>query len=160
IYQDGNKTIPARAAADGARDGEDLITALARNPNTPRYLAGKLWRFFISEFRDPDPAWVNRIAAVYTQNQFEMRPVMREVLLSQQFWDPRSFWARYSWPVEFVVRALKDVGWTGFSAATTLTPLSNMGQALFEPPDVAGWDAGQTWFSTGAMLARMNFAST
>jgi hypothetical protein len=41
-----------------------------------------------------------------------------------------------------------------------LTPLSNMGQILFEPPDVSGWDAGQTWFSTSAMLARMNFASS
>jgi uncharacterized protein (DUF1800 family) len=32
--------------------------------------------------------------------------------------------------------------------------------ALYDPPDVSGWDAGQTWFSSGAMLARMNFAST
>jgi hypothetical protein len=40
-----------------------------------------------------------------------------------------------------------------------LTPLSNMGQILFEPPDVSGWDAGQTWFSTSAMLARQNFAA-
>ena len=55
---------------------------------------------------------------------------------------------------------MKDVGWTGFSVNDALTPLSNMGQILYEPPDVAGWDAGQTWFSTGAMLARMNFAST
>jgi hypothetical protein len=35
----------------------------------------------------------------------------------------------------------------------------NMGQVLFEPPDVAGWDLGTGWFSTGGMLARMNFAS-
>jgi hypothetical protein len=35
-----------------------------------------------------------------------------------------------------------------------------MGQTLFEPPDVAGWELGQGWFSTGAMLARTNFAST
>jgi len=35
-----------------------------------------------------------------------------------------------------------------------------MGQQLFEPPNVAGWDLGQSWFSTGAMLTRMNFAST
>jgi hypothetical protein len=55
---------------------------------------------------------------------------------------------------------MKEVGWTGFSVDTALTPLSNMGQILFEPPDVSGWDAGKTWFSTGAMLARMNFAST
>ncbi len=35
-----------------------------------------------------------------------------------------------------------------------------MGQELLEPPNVAGWVLGQSWFSTGAMLARMNFAST
>src|SRR5262249_21442282 len=141
-------------------EGMDLINGLAAHPNTARYLAGKLWRFFVSEFRDPDPAWVDRIASVYLQNRAEMRPVMREVLLSSQFWDQSAYWARYSWPVEFVVRALKDVGWSGFSAATAITPLSNMGQILYEPPDVSGWDAGTTWFSTGAMLARMNFAST
>ena len=89
-----------------------------------------------------------------------MKTVVREVLLSTQFWDSRSYFARYSWPVEFVVRAIKDVGWSGFSVNDALTPLANMGQILFEPPDVSGWDAGQTWFSTGAMLARMNFAAT
>src|SRR4029078_7679467 len=36
---------------------------------------------------------------------------------------------------------------------------ANMGQNLFDPPDVAGWDLGRSWFSTGSMLARMNFAS-
>ena len=34
-----------------------------------------------------------------------------------------------------------------------------MGQQLFEPPDVNGWELGPGWFSTGGMLARMNFAS-
>ena len=55
---------------------------------------------------------------------------------------------------------MKETGWTGFSVGNALTPLINMGQELFEPPDVAGWELGQSWFSTGAMLARMNFAST
>jgi hypothetical protein len=35
-----------------------------------------------------------------------------------------------------------------------------MGQQLFEPPDVAGWERGPAWFTTAAMLARMNFAAT
>jgi hypothetical protein len=61
--------------------------------------------------------------------------------------------------VEFVVRSMKETGWIGFSLGATLGPLSNMGQELFEPPSVAGWALGQTWFSTGAMLTRMNFAS-
>jgi len=62
--------------------------------------------------------------------------------------------------VEFAVRALKETGWVGFSLGSALTPLISMNQQLFEPPDVAGWSLGQSWFSTGAMLARMNFAST
>ena len=62
-------------------------------------------------------------------------------------------------PDEIVVRSIKEVGWTGFSVNDALTPLANMGQQLFEPPDVAGWELGPGWFSSGAMLARMNFAS-
>ena len=46
-----------------------------------------------------------------------------------------------------------------FRRTTRLTPLLNMGQQLFEPPDVNGWALGPAWFSTGGMLARMNFAS-
>ena len=76
------------------------------------------------------------------------------------FLDPTSWYTRYSWPVEFVVRAIREVGWEGFSVDTARTPLTNMGQTLFEPPDVAGWELGRGWFSTGAMLARMNFAAT
>ena len=47
----------------------------------------------------------------------------------------------------------------GFSLGNALTPLVNMGQQLFEPPDVNGWELGRGWFSTAGMLARMNFAA-
>jgi uncharacterized protein (DUF1800 family) len=160
IYPAGGRTIPARSAASGMQDGLDFLNGLAANPNTGRYLAGKLFRFFVSEFREPDPAFVNRVADVYLQSGYNMKSVMRAVLTSPEFWDSASYFARYSWPVEFVVRALKDIGWVGFSVDNALTPLSNMGQILYEPPDVAGWRAGETWFATGAMLSRMNFAST
>jgi uncharacterized protein (DUF1800 family) len=158
IYSNGSATIPSRSAADGMQDGIDLIDALAGSPNTARYLAGKLYRFFVSDFGDPDPAFVDRIASTYLQSRYDMRAVMREVLLSPQF--SSSVFRRYAWPVEFVVRAMKDIGWVGFSVNDALTPLANMGQTLFDPPDVAGWDSGQSWFSTGAMLARMNFGAT
>jgi uncharacterized protein (DUF1800 family) len=158
IYPDGGKTIAARAAGGGMQDGIDLINAMAGNPNTARYLAAKLYRFFVSEFTDPDPSFVDRIASVYLSSGFEMKQVVREVLLSPQF--VSSSFTRYAWPVEFVVRAMKDIGWVGFTVNDALTPLANMGQVLFEPPNVAGWSTGRPWFSTGAMLARMNFASS
>jgi uncharacterized protein (DUF1800 family) len=141
------------------QDGLDLISALAGNPNTARYLATKIYRFFVSEIGAPDAEFVNAIAAVYLRSGYDMKAVMREVLLSPQFWNPDTYFARFAWPVEYVVRALKDVGWSGFSVNDALTPLANMGQTLYEPPDVAGWRQGRAWFSTSAMLSRMNFAA-
>jgi hypothetical protein len=133
---------------------------LAQHPETARRLARKLWNFFVSEFEAPDPAFVESVASEYLRNGTEMRPVVRHVLRSQWFSHPDRWYARYSWPAEFVVRAIREVGWSGFSVDAARTPLTNMGQTLFEPPDVNGWELGSGWFATGAMLARMNFAST
>ena len=159
IYPDGGRRIPARSAAQGMDDGVDLINAVARHPETGPRLARKLYAFFVNEIEDPDQRLIDDLARTYYQSNYEMKPVVRRLLTSSQFRNPSSYFARYSWPVEFVVRALKEVGWAGFSVNDALTPLTNMGQQLFEPPDVNGWELGRGWFSSGAMLARMNFAA-
>ncbi|MEE8130974.1 MAG: DUF1800 domain-containing protein [Vicinamibacterales bacterium] len=160
IYPDGGKTISERPAASGMQDGIDFVNAVARHPETGPRLARKLYAFFVNELTDPDDALVQQLAATYYQTGFNMREVVRQLLRSAQFQNQSNHWARYSWPTEFVARLITEVGWTGFSAIQALTPLANMGQTLFEPPDVAGWPLGRGWFSTGTMLARMNFAST
>jgi uncharacterized protein (DUF1800 family) len=159
IYPDGGRRIPARSEAQGMQDGVDLIDAVARHPETGPRLVRKLYEYFVSEIEDPDEAFVQELARIYYQSGFEMKPVVRRLLTSPAFTDSRNRYARYSWPVEFVVRSLKEVGWAGFSVNDALTPLVNMGQQLFEPPDVNGWELGPGWFSSGAMLARMNFAA-
>jgi uncharacterized protein (DUF1800 family) len=160
IYTNGTRTIPARSESDGMQDGVDLITALAIHPETARRLARKFWNFFVSEIQQPDPSFVESTANVYLQNRTEIRPVVRHILTSQWFNNPSMRHARYSWPAEFVVRAIREVGWQGFSLDTVKSPLASMGQQLFEPPNVGGWPLGADWFSTGTMLARTNFAAT
>ncbi len=160
IYPAGGQTIPSRAAADGLQDGLDFMAALARHPETARRLARKMWNFFVSDRADAPSAFVEGAAEVYLRSDTEIRPVVDYVLRSPWFFDASSLYARYSWPVEFVARAVKETGWSGFSIDNARTPLANMGQTLFEPPDVNGWDLGVGWISTGAMLSRMNFAST
>ncbi len=156
IYPDGSRTIPARN--DGLQDGVDLINALARHPETGRRLARRLYAFFVSEVREAPEDFVAGVAAEYARG-FDMRAVMRVVLTSPHFTDSSARFARYSWPVEFVVRAIKETGWAGFSVNDALTPLANMGQTLYDPPDVSGWELGPSWFSSGRTLARMNFGS-
>ena len=160
IYADGTTVIPARPAADGMRDGLDFIAALARHPETARRLARKLWNFFVSDVVPPDPDFVGGAAQAYIQNDTDMRSVIAFVLRSRQFQNLGHAYSRYSWPVEFLVRSIKEVGWTGYSIDSARGSLTAMGQTLYEPPDVAGWELGQGWFSTGAMLARMNFAAS
>ena len=160
IYPDGSRTIPARAASGGMQDGLDLIAALARNPQTGKRLARKLYAFFVSELNPPDDFLINNLAQVYLSSGYNIGALVRALLLTRDFNSPSSYYTRYSWPAEFVVKALKEVGYAGFSVNTALGPMLNMGQQLFEPPDVAGWDLGTTWFSTGSMLARMNYAAT
>ena len=50
------------------------------------------------------------------------------------------------------------MGWNGFSVDTARTPMTNMGQTLFEPPDVAGSESGAGG-SPPARCYRMNFAA-
>jgi len=160
IYRDGSTTIPARASADGMQDGIDFITALATHPDTGRRLARKLWSYFVSEVVEPDEATLSGAASAYLQSGTSIASLVSFMLRSRQFQNPGNWHTRYSWPVEFVVRAVKEVGWAGFNVDTMRGPLTTMGQMLFEPPDVNGWELGPGWFTTGGMLARMNFAAS
>ena len=159
IYANGDKTIPARAAADGEQDGVDLINALATHPETARRLARKLWGFFVSEAVEPDEQFVAAVASTYLVNNTNMRATVRYILRSPWFQVQDAYYSRYSWPVEYVVKSIKEVGWNGYSINTARAALPAMGQSLFEPPDVAGWSLGTDWFGTSSMLARMNFAA-
>jgi uncharacterized protein (DUF1800 family) len=159
IYPDGGKIIPARAAANGEQDALDLVLALARHPATARRLATRLYKFFVNETANPDEALLAQMTNAYLGGNYTIKNVLRTLFTSPQFRDPANFYQRYSWPTEFVVKAIKETGWAGFSVQAALTPLTNMGQQLFEPPDVNGWETGPGWISTSSMLQRMNFAS-
>ena len=159
IYRDGSTTIPARAAADGMQDGIDFITALATHPETGRRLARKLWNFFVSEVVEPDESTLSAAAQRVPAERHAdriARPLHAAVAPVPKPWQ-LAHALQLAGRVR--VRAVKEVGWAGFSVDTLRAPLTAMGQTLFEPPDVNGWDLGPGWFTTGGMLARMNFAA-
>ena len=87
------------------------------HPETAKRLATKLYGFFVNETATPDPTLVNDLANTYLQNGTVIKPVLQRLFTSPQFQDASIFFTRYAWPVEFVVRSLKETGWTGFSVA-------------------------------------------
>lgn len=160
IYPNGGRTIPARAAAQGEQDALDFVLALVRHPATARRLATRLYKFFVNEIATPDEGLLSQMSNAYLGNNYNIKSMLRVLFLSPQFRDPSNFFQRYSWPAEYVIRSIKEVGWSGLSINSAITPMSNMGQQLYEPPDVNGWELGSGWIGTSSMLTRMNFAST
>ena len=160
IYPDGRRVIPARPAAQGEQDGLDLIAALARHPATAERIATKLWKFFINDVDAPDAGAVSQLAQTFLSSNGNIALTLQRLFRSDWFLGSANVYQRYSWPVEYVVRAIKETGWRGLSVDAAMTPLQNMGQQLYEPPDVNGWETGPGWFSTASMLSRMNFSST
>ncbi len=137
-------------------------SASLRSFAIPRRVAGwreSCTRFFVSEVDSRRTSGVNSIAGTFSDAASNMKrwsAVLRSPEFQRSVDILRALFLR-RWSSSSA--SLKEVGWTGFSVDDALTPLVNMGQQLFEPPDVNGWDRGRGWFSTGAMLARMNFAS-
>ena len=43
--------------------------------------------------------------------------------------------------------------------ATCVQFMSDLGQNLFEPPTVKGWEGGRLWINSATMLQRANFAA-
>ena len=160
ISPDGSRTIPARGESAGYQDGIDLINALAMHRKLRAGSRASSGASSSARFSRRTRPSLKASAGVYLQNRTEIRPVIRYILTSPWFTDPSAHFARFAWPVEYVTRAIKEVGWQNLSLDKVRSPMAAMGQLLYEPPNVAGWHLGVDWFSTGTMLARANFAAT
>ncbi len=140
----------------GDLDGNDVVKILTARPATARYLAKKLITFFACD--NPDPAFVEEIASVYVTGRFKIRPMLRAIFRHPVFLSEKSYHAKIKSPVELVVGTLKHLEIQNLDADLP-SMMSRMGQNIFNPPSVKGWDGGQAWVSTDSMMERFNFAA-
>ncbi|WP_457849413.1 DUF1800 family protein, partial [Staphylococcus aureus] len=68
----------------------------------------KLWREFVSF--TPDPQEVKRLAAIFRTGGYEMKPVLRALLLSPAFRDPANRAVLIKSPVELIVGSVRVLG--------------------------------------------------
>jgi uncharacterized protein (DUF1800 family) len=152
-HDDGRKTFLGRS---GDFDGSDIVEILFQQPAAARWFARKLIRFFV--YDDPEPELIEAFAAVIRKNDFNLQPALSLLLRSNVFYSSRAYRALVKSPVEFVVGLHRLCGIDTVHAAE-LGALGRMGQLLFRPPSVKGWDGGGAWLNSQSVLARENFAS-
>ncbi len=153
-HDDGEKTVLGET---GNWHAADICDILARHPATAKHITSKLHRFFVGS--EPSPSDSARLCKTYFESGFEIRAVVESILTSESFYAPAARNSKIKSPVEFTVMTLKTLGAPLSSARDLSGALSLMGQDLFNPPNVKGWNEGRDWINSRTLLARVNFAS-
>jgi uncharacterized protein (DUF1800 family) len=87
-----------------------------------------------------------------------MKALMRAVFLSPEFINNQSYRSLIKSPTEYMVSVLKALKAPQLSKLV-MDAHENMGQMLFDPPDVGGWPNNDSWISSNTVIARVNFAT-
>jgi uncharacterized protein (DUF1800 family) len=140
----------------GALNGDEIIDILVNKPACAQFIGRKLWRFFVED--EPSPQIVDAIASSIRAHNYEMRPVLREIFSSAEFYSDRVMRTQIKSPIQYLVQTSKLLETQLPSPIVTQNAMRQMGQILFAPPNVKGWDGGKTWISTSTLLFRYNFA--
>ncbi len=88
-----------------------------------------------------------------------MRPLLREILSSAEFYSDRVVGNQIKSPVQYIVQTSKTLDASLPAPIASQNAMRQMGQILFAPPNVKGWDGGKEWISTSTLLFRYNFAN-
>ena len=140
----------------GAFDGDDVIDILMEQPACAEFIVEKLWRFFVE---DKAPAKVvSALANRLRAENYEIRPVLRDIFSSAEFFSESAMHSHIKSPIEFIIQTVKLFESDLPPPKVTQNAMAQMGQLLFAPPNVKGWDGGRTWISPSTLFFRYNFA--
>ena len=152
----GEKTFLGQTGAFG---GQDVIDIIVRQPATARYIAGKLYNFFVAD--QPDQAAIALLAEEFSKTNGDIRAVMRCLFRSDFFASESVRLGRVKSPAELVGGTARLAGshrspeWTIVNLAMDV---NYMGQEMLNPPTVEGWHTGAEWIDTGNLVERINAA--
>jgi uncharacterized protein (DUF1800 family) len=152
LHDDGVKTIFGET---GKFTGDDVVTLLLKRSETAEFIVGKLWLEFVSP--QPNKTEVTRIAKIFRDANYEMKPMLRALLLSDEFWNETNRASLVKSPADLVIGSLRQFQFEVEDPAPFAVVMRQLGQDLFAPPNVKGWPGGEAWLNTTTLLARKGF---
>lgn len=143
----------------GLFDGEAIIDIIFEQPAVATFICGKLWKFFVNETIDAQA--VEALAKTFRESNYDLKPVLRQLFLSQRFYDAKNIGNQIKSPVQLIIGMLDGLRATPSrndrgQRRLVQIALRAMGQNLLEPPNVKGWDGNRAWISSNSLLIRYN----
>ncbi len=141
----------------GRFNGDDVLAIILQQPACAEFIVHKLWEFFVYE--DPGSEVLLPLAQTFRQSKYEIKPVLREMFLSAEFYSPRAVRTQIKSPVQWTVGSAKALEAPLPEPMPLHNVLQQLGQVPFAPPNVKGWDGGKAWITTSTLLLRYNLAA-
>jgi uncharacterized protein (DUF1800 family) len=150
-HDNDEKTIFGRTARF---DGDEVIELSYEQSAASTYLPRELARFYLTE----ETLAESELAALgerWRGSGFDLRVLARTFFGGRRFYAASNRGNLIKSPVQFYLGMLQDLE-LGVAplARTSTTRLRQMGQTLFQPPNVRGWVGGRMWINSATLGAR------
>jgi uncharacterized protein (DUF1800 family) len=149
LHDRGEKTVLGQT---GRFEGKDVIDILLARPETAEFITAKLWKEFVSP--TPNAKDVQRLAGTFRDARYEVKPLMRAMLLTEAFWADENRGVLVKSPVELVVGTLRLFQVQAIDLRPAVIACAALGQNPFAPPNVKGWPGGEAWINSSTLLGR------
>ena len=165
-HDDSEKTFLGET---GRFNGDDIVEIAVRQPGTARFISRHLYNFFVADepqvpaWKDTppqDPEAIALLEKTFTDNNYELKPVLRALFNSDFFKNSR--FQKIKSPTEVVVgtmRLVKDHTEVKPGLYDIARECTFMGQDILNPPTVEGWHTGREWIDSGTLVERINFVA-
>lgn len=150
-HDDGLKTF---FGFEGNFSGTDIVGFLASDPQCSKFLCRKLWTYYAAE--NPSQNLVDALGEAYRKEHLDTNRLLRVIFRSREFYGPDIVHSQIKSPVQWLVQACKELEIPLPRDSGGI--LQQLGQTLFAPPNVKGWEGGRSWISSATLLLRYNIA--
>jgi uncharacterized protein (DUF1800 family) len=140
----------------GLFKGDDVIRILLEQPATAQHIVNKLYAWLISEACPPEASLVEPLVSSFSKD-YNVGKLIETMLRSNLFFSESCYRQRIKSPVEYTLGIVQ--GLEGMISTTQLAnALAELGQNLYHPPTVKGWQGGRVWINEAALIQRSNLA--
>ena len=141
----------------GSFDGKDVVRLALAQPAASRWIAGKLWRFYTG--CSPSEELLRELVSAWEEAHGRLRPFLLAIWTHPEFYNPDLARHRVKSPVEWLVGLCRQLERPLPAPALASEMTSQLGQKLFAPPNVKGWDGGITWINTTSLEKRYEYGA-
>lgn len=148
------KTFLGKSGIDG---GEEAVAWIVGQPAAAEFIANKLYRYYISD-EPASPEVIAPLADVFREQGFAIQPALKKIFTSRIFYSDAAYAKKIRSPVELLIGLLRCLNATT-SPVSLSRQLAELGQSLFYPPNVKGWDGGRRWINSATVVGRINLVT-